>query len=406
MKRLLLLILVFLPLVLLAQDSLTVITGRVLNRENHERLAHVSVASPDGKHLTVTNDDGEFLLKVPGQRPAYVELTHLGFHSQRFKLKAKTQDLRIELKPSEIMLGEVVVMMDDPLEVVRAAIAKIPHNYDTKPSLLHCFYRETAQKGRRFIAVSEAVTDMYKTSYNYGTYGDAVRILKGRRLMSMRAKDTLGVKVMGGPVVPIMLDVVKNSELLFNEKELAYYELKLEMPERIDLRPQIVISFKPLYRLNRPLFHGRLLIDRETLAFTRIELQLDTSDRLLAADYMLVRRPAGLKFNPKELSTVINYRTAPDGKTRLSYVRNTMRFKCDWKRRLFSSAYTVVTEMVVTSVADPSEVSPIRVRDSFSRHDKFYDKVAFFDEPDFWGDYNIISPTESLEEAIERLKKK
>jgi hypothetical protein len=83
-----------------------------------------------------------------------------------------------------------------------------------------------------------------------------------------------------------------------------------------------------------------------------------------------------------------------------------MRFKCDWKRRLFASTYTVTTEMVVTAQAPPSEVHAIRRRDSFGQRDKFYDKVTFFDEPDFWGDYNIIEPTESLEHAIDKLKKK
>ena len=29
----------------------------------------------------------------------------------------------------------------------------------------------------------------------------------------------------------------------------------------------------------------------------------------------------------------------------------------------------------------------------------------FFDDPDFWKDYNIIEPTESLENAIDKLKK-
>jgi hypothetical protein len=32
--------------------------------------------------------------------------------------------------------------------------------------------------------------------------------------------------------------------------------------------------------------------------------------------------------------------------------------------------------------------------------------VELFDAPDFWGRDNIIEPTESLENAIEKLKKK
>ena len=129
------------------------------------------------------------------------------------------------------------------------------------------------------------------------------------------------------------------------------------------------------------------------------------SNRSLATEYMLVSKPLGLRFNPRELKTIINYETT-DGLTRISYVRNVMRFKCDWKRRLFASTYTVTSEMVVTEQVASADVRPIRGRNSFGPRDYFYDEVSFFDEPDFWGSYNIIEPTESLEHAIDKLKKK
>ena len=223
--------------------------------------------------------------------------------------------------------------------------------------------------------------------------------------MSTKSNDTLGVKVMGGPIIPIMLDAVKNSELLLNEEELGLYNLKKEMPERIGERPQYVVSFSPKYQLSRPLFYGRLYIDQETLAFTRVELELDMRNRTQATEYMLVRKPMGLRFNPRELKTIVNYETT-NGVTHISYVRNVMRFKCDWKRRLFASTYTVTSEMVVTEQVAQTDVHPIKGRDSFGRRDYFYDEVNFFDEPDFWGTYNIIEPTESLEHAIDKLKKK
>ena len=350
-------LLLLLAVTLYAQGELTTVSGRVVNKQNGRALAHVSVSAPGQGISTVTNDDGEFVLKTQS-RPSTLLFTHLGFHSQRVALDSQTSGLKIHLAPSAVLLDEVVVSSNDPMELLRAAIHKIPSNYPLVPSLMHCFYRETAQKGSRFIAVSEAVTDMYKTSYRYGPDQDAVQIVKGRRLMSTRSSDTLGVKVMGGPIIPIMLDVVKNVDVLLNE----------------------------------------------SLAFTRVELQLDMSDKANATQYMLVRKPRGLRFNPKELSTIINYKTI-DGVTRISYVRNVMRFKCDWRRRLFASTYTVTTEMVVTENLQGDAVHSIRGRDSFGSRDLFYDKVAYFDEPDFWGNYNIIEPTESLEHAIDRLKK-
>jgi hypothetical protein len=63
----------------------------------------------------------------------------------------------------------------------------------------------------------------------------------------------------------------------------------------------------------------------------------------------------------------------------------------------------VVSEFVVTDVL--RNAKPIRGRDSFRRHDNLYDNVDLFSEPDFWGPDNIIEPTESLNRAVERLRR-
>lgn len=406
MRRCLTFIMLCLAVLAYGQEELTVLTGRVVSSQNGKALAHVSVSAPEEKLSTVTNDDGEFMLKVP-KRPSHITISHLGYYTQHVSIGSKTEGLKVRMVPSAIVLDDVVVSANDPLEVVRAAIRKIPENYQLTPSLMHCFYRETAQKGKRFIAISEAVTDMYKTAYDWRSVtNDAVSIVRGRRLLSTKAKDTLGVKLMGGPVIPIMLDAVKNAELLLNEEELSLYTLSSETPERIGDRPQYVISLRPHYLLQRPLFHARLYIDQQTLTFTRVVLDLDVADRDKATNYMLVRKPVGLRFNPLSLTTIVNYSTSNDDNlTRISYVRNELRFKCDWKRRLFASAYTVVSEMVVTEQVPAESVHRIRGRDSFGPRDYFYDEADFFDDPDFWGAYNIIEPTESLEHAIGKLKK-
>jgi hypothetical protein len=61
--------------------------------------------------------------------------------------------------------------------------------------------------------------------------------------------------------------------------------------------------------------------------------------------------------------------------------------------------------MVVTDM-ERENVQPIRGRVTFDSRDAFYDKVDFFKDPDFWKDYNIIEPSESLDKAIGRLIKK
>ena len=103
------------------------------------------------------------------------------------------------------------------------------------------------------------------------------------------------------------------------------------------------------------------------------------------------------------MNFLITYRQ--QGKeTCLNYIRNEIRFKCDWKRRLFSSSYTARSEMVVVE----REEYPERViarRDAFKSKQIFYDVVKEYWNEDYWKYYNIIEPTESLENAVKKLRK-
>ncbi len=377
--------------------------GTVVNAATGEAVAGASISG--GGQTVVTNADGYFVLKSDTVLTA-ITVSHVGYRSQHVAIKAPaTQQLRVSLQPATVHLQEVLVVASDPRQLLRAAIARIPQNYSDKPELSHCFYRETVMKRQHYIMVAEGVADMYKTAYRLPSTHDRVAIRKGRRLLSPKQSDTLSVKVSGGPVMAVQLDLAKNLDYLLNEEELDGYELKMEAPSVIADRPQYVVSLAPRTRRPWALYYGQLYIDKETLAFSRAELTLDVSDREKATNMILVKKPAGVRFRPKELSLLIDYRI-DDGMAHLSYMRTTFRFNCDWRRRLFATSFTAICEMAVTSRTADDTVKPIRGRDSFYQRDAFFDKVDYFRDPDFWLDYNIIEPTESLDRAIDRLLKK
>jgi len=382
------------------------VTGVVKDRQTGQALAHVSISAEGENAHTVSNEEGRFTLKVSSS-PRYIQLSHIGYKTRRQTLSDHDGDMQIGMARNTVALDEVVVTLEDPQTIVRAAMRRIADNYPKEAETVRCFYRETARKGSRYISVAEAVVDMYKTAYSMGPERDAVGILKGRRLMSMKARDTLGVKMQGGPVTPLMADVAKNPEYLLNADMLGWYDYYLEVPVRIDDQLHYVVSMAPKADAPTPLMGGRLFISQQSLAIARAELQLDVSDWRRASQYMLVRKPRGLRFRPKRLTLTAVYQTDQHGVTRLSYMRNEISFKCEWKRRLFASPYTTVSEMVVTErLKQGSEAKRPRGRSTFGQHERFYDKVEFFNDPDFWADYNIIEPTESLENAISKLKKK
>ena len=393
---------------LAAQDNAeryTTISGVVKDKLNKKKLEYVNVSIPGSSVGTVTNADGEFTLKIPESVQAKdIEASHVGYLNSRIPLKEENPTERIVwLTPYANLLSEILVRARDPRSIVEEALRKIPANYSPQSNMLTGFYRELAQKGRRYINISEAVIDIYKTPYNETAEHDRVQIYRGRRLLSQKQSDTLAVKLLGGPNMAIYMDIVKNPDCLLAQEDLLFYEIRMEDPTSIDDRSQYVISFRPRVKLSYPLCYGTLYIDKERLSFTRAEFNLSMDDKNKATQAILRKKPFGLRFKPVEVSYLISYKNL-GGITYLSYIRNNIHFKCDWKRKLFSTNYTILSEMVVTDRKE-NNITAIPYKAAFKQNHVFSDKVDNFTSDNFWGGYNIIEPTESLEHAVNKLKK-
>lgn len=386
-------------------SDIITISGAVKDKQSRKKLEYVNISVVGTNIGTITNSEGEFSIKFPSD-PAItkIELSHIGYLSAQITVNgANLSDLTVFLTANANVLDEVVIRARDPRFLVEEALEKVPQNYSDKHNMLTGFYRETAQKGRRYITISEAIIDIYKTPYSRQVEQDRVQIYKGRKLLSQKNADTLVVKLLGGPNLSIYLDIVKNPDMLLEKETLSYYSFRMEEPVMIDDRPQYVINFQPQVILPYALYYGKLYIDKEKLAFTRAEFNLNMDDKTKATQAILKKKPFGLRFNPTEVSFLVNYKQQDD-KTYLSYIRNEVRFKCDWKRRLFSTNYTILSEMVVTDMTQEN-ITNIPYKVSFKSNQSLSDKVSDFEDDDFWGNYNVIEPTESLESAVNKLRK-
>lgn len=387
------------------ENGLITVSGVVRDRQSKKKLEYVNISIPGSNVGTVTNADGAFALKIQASaHPQGVEISHVGYLNSQIALHGESvTEQTVWMTPYVNLLSEVTVHGQNPLLLVQQAMRKIPVNYSATNNLLTGFYREIAQKGRRYITISEAIVNVYKTSYQESLARDRVQVDKGRRLLSNKASDTLAVKLIGGPTMFVYLDVVKNPDFLLDPENLTDYHYTMDEPTSIDNRAQYVIRFHPRVIRPYPLCYGKLYIDRERLSFTRAEFSLSMDDKNKATEAILKRKPFGLRFKPLEVSFLVTYKER-DGVTCLNYVRNNIRFKCDWKRKLFSTTYTVLAEMVVTD-KQSTHVEPIPLKASFRPTQIFSDRVDDFSNADFWKGYNIIEPTESLEDAVTKLKK-
>lgn len=404
MRRFLILIslLVLSNLSLPAQpDSLRLgylVKGTVVDAATGKPLESVHISIPERHQATVSNADGSFVLK--SDRPiTEISCSFLGYRTAQVKA---AETVHVGLYRENLQLSEATIVTGDPRSIVEATVARIRDNYCPQAELLECFYRETVRKRNRYTYVAEAVARLYKHRYDGNNYRDAAALEKSRVLVSQRKSDTLSVKTQGGPNQAITLDFLKNTDLLFYPEDMDLYRFRMEMPTYIGDRLQFVISMEAAGEADYALYNARLYIDRELLSFTRIEASLDMKDRAKATRMLLVSKPIGLRFFPEEASVVVNYRLSGT-QPRLEYIRSTIRFSCDWRKRLFKTHYTTVNELVVTDLRPQAQ--PIQRKERFQLNDYLNDKAPEFQDPDFWKDYNIIEPSESLEHALSRLRK-
>ena len=175
----------------------------VVTDQRGKQLPYVNVNVSGERVSTVTNEDGFFTIKTMRQVKA-LDLSHVGYQTLHYEIpEFQEGNLVIKMKPSTVVLNDIVVRSGDAKRIFYEALDKITDNYPQHPEMMKCFYRECVQKRSRYINIAEAVANLYKPSYKHKIDLGRVSIEKGRRLVSPKTSDTLGVKILGGPNTPI-----------------------------------------------------------------------------------------------------------------------------------------------------------------------------------------------------------
>lgn len=393
-----------------ANDQQTILTfrGKVVDAETGTALVFASVAVKETNVATVTNIDGEFVIKVyETQIAKNLEISYLGYKNQVVPLT----DLRIDgyknvisMTPAPIPIREIIVKPIDPVEIVRTAIGRIGRNYVDEANLMTAFYRETIRKRRTYVSIGEAVVEIFKAPYSNDLRYDGARIYKGRKGTDVERMDTVLFKLQGGPVTSLMLDIIKNPQDILTFDAMKYYDYSLSSVVEIDERPHFVISFKQKPYVENPLFLGNLYIETNNYTLTEAEFGYNVEDEEAVSSIFIRKKPLSMDVTPELVTYWVKYREQ-DGKSFFTYSRAEVRFKVNWKRKLFNTNYTTMSEIAITDRTN-EEVIKIPSKEKIRYTDVFSEEVEAFADPDYWGDYNVIEPDQSIESAIRRLSRR
>jgi len=382
------------------------VQGKVVDISTNRPIIFASVYLEGTNIGTVSNADGDFLVKIP----LFIEnktliISSIGYKNIQLSFnQLVSENNLIKLETNPIPIEEVTIINKDARELLSEALRRVPENYSNKPVMVTAFYRETIKQNRNYVAVSEAVLDGYKSSYTNIAETDRVKIFKGRKSTDVRKMDTVLLKLQGGPRTTFLLDIVKNPIDLLEEEVLEYYTYQMGGIVNIDDRQAYVVDFDQLQHIDFPLYSGKIYIDVNDLAIVGAEFRISPAKLKQATPYLIRKKPAGMRIDILNATYLVNYRFN-DGKWHLNHTRTELILSTRWKKKLFKSTFTAMSEMAITDI-DPEGITKYKYRETTRRSDIFIEKVGDFEDPDFWGEYNIIQPEESIETAINRIGRK
>lgn len=302
-------------------------------------------------------------------------------------------------------MGELQVVSGDGSQLVKDALFRIPQNYSPTPNMMVAFYRESIKKGSRYISLVETVLDVYKASYR-SYNNDQSRIYIGRKATDITPRDTVLLKFQGGISDALMLDIAKNPEIVFGT-DASEYNFHIEGLINFNNKPHYKISFSPLSIIEDILFRGTIYLEYETLAFARMEFNMNVEDRKDAGNIFIRRKPSKMRIEVLKAQYVVDF-IESDGKWHFNYSGTDVEFKVRWTNRffgLFSTNYLISSEIAITDRYDDKIIKFPR-NERIRSTDVIAERVEHFIDPTFWGEYNIIEPDQEITDAIDKLSSK
>lgn len=381
-------------------------SGEVKEESSNKPLVFATLTVEGTNISTITNTEGNFLLKVPKEyTDKNVVVSFLGYKTKKVPIaNLEPEKNEISLEVSVTRLSEININAPkDALVLVKETLRNRNDNYFEDPTLMTAFYRETIKRRRRNVSLAEAVVNVYKTPYS-SARDDVVELYKARKSTDYSRLDTVALKLQGGPYNTLYVDMMKYPEYIFSEEALSNYKFTFDRSTRTNDRLIYVIKFDQYEGIIEPLYHGELFIDVENKILTSATFSLNITDRKKAAQLFVRKKPAKVDVWPTEVSYHVDYREK-DGKWYYGYSSVFMEFKVDWEDKWFNSVYSMTAEMAITDWDKNLTGKIPRYRERIKKSIILSDEASGFSDPNFWGEYNIIEPEKSIESAIKKIQR-
>jgi hypothetical protein len=385
-------------------------TGELID-ENNKPMEGVNIYMKNPMTGTSSNAEGRFTFNFPeGFTDQYLYFSSIGYHTDSIWLtnnpdsmrwRGENDPLRIRMRPDIQMMSEITVTPDaltdsvsKPVLNVRSrpristktilnrAYSRIPENYPNTPVHYDVFYREANKTpDGKYVAVAEAMLDVYKNSYDKPKDKGQVKIAKSRKSIIPLYDSIVYMHFYGGAFAFIAKDHVLVRSKVIDPASYDQFRYTQEEMTRFDGRDIYVIGFTD----KKNGIYGKLYIEADKYAYVRMEIN---TSRTIPDD--------GL--DRSNISEAVQYIPYKDGKWHLNQIKYTDRKKIYSTGMEFDSS----VEHVAVQINTKNSVQPIPKNQRLSYRDPFYMMAKNYN-PNYWKGDNVLQQDSALQQTLESL---
>lgn len=170
----------FLSLLLFSSTGYAqVISGKIVDSLKREPVAFANIVLADGIHGTTSDIEGNFKLSIPAGYQQAITISHVSYQKAKLPLSFFNKHQVIKLKPSEMVLSEVVVKAGEnpAFRIIRNAVKNKSRN---DPDNLESYQYHSYNK---FIIKPSEMSDPYKKRVDSLRSGTSTKTKKQTELL-------------------------------------------------------------------------------------------------------------------------------------------------------------------------------------------------------------------------------
>jgi len=383
------------------------IHGIVYNSNSKETLSGASIIIYHSGNITglVANKEGRFEIAAAIQFDS-LRISMVGHYSKTFTNQQLNNvsilEIRLELAPAE--LQEVVVKPLTAIDVIKKTIAKIPSNQPQNNFENKGFYREIIKDKENYFSVAEAV---FKAQYFPSAKDYKLQLIQGRS-----KEDVSYTRLFedfhpgGGPQAVAGNSFVTAVPDFLNIKNIGKFNYKIDSMVQFDGRWLYHISFDQKEGVKEALDKGYVLIETGDDAVVSYDVHnspigtpyiknLTGSDKIFAG-------LLNIDFKRKGWQRHVDF-TNVNNKWVMSYAETEYSISYKQPKKELNLDLTINIELAFTDLFRTIN-KEITKGEEWKKKNIVANSPTAFDAA-FWGNNNIISPTEQVKNIIANISK-